>query len=133
VVEGGLMDIRLQPLRIPAGWRLDANVFYAIDPAEESVRLGYFGGSSLFMATLEAWRLIVDLEWRPEDDPAGEYQLTVYCSPWPRTPRGRRVKGAPVVIPDARTVHTFHSRDQAALVRELESVFETCDKWVEHS
>ncbi len=127
------MDTRLQPLRIPTGWRVNANVLYDIDPTEESVLLGYFGGSSLFMAAHEALRLILDLEWRPEDDPAGEYQLTVLCSPWPRTPRGRRVKGAPVGFPDARTVHTFQTRDRAALVRELESALETRDEWVEHS
>jgi hypothetical protein len=83
----------LQPLRIPPGWIVAWNTWLELEPTAETVRAGYFGGSSLLMATHEAHRLYFDPEWRPEDDPAGQSGLTVHYTPWLRTERGRRRNG----------------------------------------
>ena len=122
-----------QPLRIPPGWRIDWNTLCELDPTEENVRLGFFGGSSLFSATHEHRRLWLDVEWRPEDDPAGEYHLKVEYAPWLRTPKGRRRKDVPLDFRGASVVHEFHSRDRIELVRELEAALVTRDEWIEHS
>ena len=86
-------DISYQPLRMPAGWRVDWNKLFDLDPTVENVRAGYFGGSSLLAASNEHLRLQIDLEWRPEDDPSGEYLLWVTYVPWARAANGRRRKG----------------------------------------
>jgi hypothetical protein len=123
----------LQPLRVPAGWRVVWNTLFELDPTEENVRRGFFGGSSLFAAAHEGLRLSLDLEWRPEDDPAGEYRLTVEYAPWLRTARGLRRKDVPLDFSGARVVHEFRTRDRAELVRELEAALVTRSEWVEHS
>lgn len=127
------MHVPHQPLRILPFWRVDWNTLYEIDPTEENVRAGYFGGSSLFSATSESSRLAVDVVWRPEDDPAGEYILQVFYVPWERTESGRRRKDIPIDYQDARLVHEVRTRDRLALVRELEAVFLNRDRWVEHN
>jgi hypothetical protein len=81
----------------------------------------------------EGLRLSLDLEWRPEDDPAGEYRLTVEYAPWLRTARGLRRKDVPLDFSGARVVHEFRTRDRAELVRELEAALVTRSEWVEHS
>ena len=123
----------LQPLRVPAGWRVVWNTLFDLDPTEDNVRRGYFGGSSLFTAVHEGLRLNLDLEWRPEDDPAGEYRLTVEYAPWLRTAGGRRRKGVPLDFSESRIVHEVRTRDRAELVRELESALATRREWVEQS
>lgn len=125
----------LQTLRIPAGWRISWNTLFELDPTDENVRRGFFGGSSLFNAVHEGLRLRLDLAWQPEDDPAGEYRLTVEYAPWPRTASGRRRKDLPVEFNAESTVvaHEFCTRDRAELVRELEAALVTRSEWVEHS
>jgi hypothetical protein len=71
----------LQPLGVAAGWRVTWNTLFDVEPTEDNVLRGFFGGSSLFMAVHEHWRLCVVVQWRPEDDPAGEYQLQVAYAP----------------------------------------------------
>lgn len=126
-------DVPYQPLRVPTGWRIDWNTLFELDPTEKNVRRGFFGGSSLFSATHEALRLWVDVEWRPEDDPTGEYCLRVEYAPWERTERGRRRKGVPLHFGNARLVHEFRTRDRAELVRELEAALRARPEWIEHS
>ena len=121
----------LQPLRIPPGWRIEWNTWFEIDPTTGNVRAGYFGGSSLFMATHEARRLYLDLEWRPEDDPAGEFVLTVHYTPWLRTESGRRRKNAPVDRSTARLVFEFRTRDRSMAVREVEAALVGRAEWQE--
>jgi hypothetical protein len=122
-----------QPLRLPAGWRIDWNTLFEVDPTEVNVQAGYFGGSSLFSATHEQMRLWVAVEWRPEDDPAGEYRLRVEYAPWERTETGRRRKGVRLDFHGARVVHEFRTRARPELVRELEEVLRGRPEWIEHS
>nr|WP_042296783.1 hypothetical protein [Nonlabens ulvanivorans] len=67
--------MNLQPLRIEAGWQVTYNQFYEVDPipGQES----YFEGSSLLMLRNNARLKIIDVQWRPELDLDGEYQLQV--------------------------------------------------------
>ncbi len=127
------MEVPYQPLRVPPGWRIDWNTLFELDPTEENVCRGFFGGSSLFSSTNEHKRLWLDVEWRPEDDPSGEYCLKVKYSPWLRTDGGRRRKGVPLDFSGARVVHEFRTRDRTELVRELEAALVTRSEWVEHS
>lgn len=127
------MDVPLQPLRVQPGWQIDWNTLFELDPTEANVQAGFFGGSSLFSATNKHWRLWVDVEWRPEDEPAGEFQLRVECVSWERTENGRRRKGVPLDFRNAKVVHQFRTRSRVELVRELKSVFCIRDEWVEHN
>lgn len=122
-----------QPLRIPPGWRIDWNTLFEVDATEKNVRGGFFGGSSLFSATHEQQRLCLDVEWRPEDDPSGEYHLKVEYAPWLRTVRGRRRNDAPLDFSGARVVHEIRTSDRAELVRELEAALVARREWIEHS
>ena len=123
----------LQPLRIPAGWLVTWHTLFEVDPTEENVLRGYFSGSSLFSAIHEHCRLRIDVEWRPEEDAAGEYRLKVESAPWKRTDKGRRRRGLPLDFQEARVVHQFRTRNRAELVRELEAMLATQREWVEQS
>ena len=117
----------LQPLRIPAGWRVGWNTLYATS----SVANGDFGGSSLFYAENPARRFAIDVEFRPEFDPDGHFHLIVVHQPWPRTERGRRRKETEFRFDmQAETVHTFETRDYAELVEQLEAWIARCSVWV---
>lgn len=116
---------RLQPLRIPAGWRVDWNKLCPVEPIPEN--RDYFVGSTHFSAVHEANRFWIDIEWRPELDVAGEWHLRIEYQPWSRTLTGRRRKDAPLKFDaDTRLVHEFRTRDFAKLVAELEHWFERC-------
>ena len=123
----------LQPLRISPGWRVVWNTWFELEPTAENIRAGYFGGSSLLMATHEDHRLYLGLEWRPEDDPAGEFVLTVHYTPWLRTESGRRRKGVPLDRSAARLVFEFRTRDRLAVLREVEAALIGRPEWQELS
>ena len=118
----------LQPLRIPAGWFINWNTLLEIDPAEAEG--GAFAGSSLFMATHAQMRFQIDVEWRPEFDPDGSYQMRVEYAPWKRTERGRRREDVALSFADAEVVHRFETRSRAELVRELDAWLWRAATWV---
>ena len=116
----------LQPLRIPAGWRIDWNTLDASKRVED----GAFGGSSLFNATNEGRRFQIDVAFRPEHDPAGKFHLNVIYQPWPRTERGRRRTDVPLRFDaDAEDVHSVETASYAELVEQLESWIAQCSVW----
>lgn len=123
----------LQPLRIPPDWRVNWNTLFELDPTSENVRLGFFGGSSLFAASSEHWRLSVDVEWRPEDDPNGRYCMAVYYVPWQRTENGRRRKGVPLDFRGAKVVYAFETQSRNELIAQLEDVLCGRPEWIEHN
>jgi hypothetical protein len=117
----------LQPLRIPHGWHITWNTLNAVSadsPPEEAP-----GGSSLFLAANEGRRFLIDVLWRPEFDPAGEYVLRVDYVPWKRDARGRRIQ-EPVEFRDAEPIHEQRTRSHEELVRELERWLFRCTTWV---
>lgn len=67
--------MNLQPLRIEAGWHVCYNQLYEIDPIVGYEN--YFEGSSLLMLRNNARLKLIDVEWRPERDLNGEFQVVV--------------------------------------------------------
>jgi hypothetical protein len=124
------MNEDLQPLRIPAGWEIEWNTLFELDPTEEAIAAGFFGGSSLFLATHPRRRFLIEVAWRPEDDPGGRFQLRVVYAPWNRTPEARRRKGGELDFDWAHPIHQSETRSRAELVRELESWLNRCAEWV---
>ena len=120
------VSLDLQPLRVPAGWRIDWNTLYASSRVED----GAFGGSSVFSATNEGRRFQIDVAFRPEHDPAGKFHLTVIYQPWPRTERGRRRTDAPLRFDaDAEDVHSSETASYAELVAQLDHWLARCAGW----
>ncbi len=70
------MPPRLLPLRVPAGWVVGWNTFWDMEVPEDG-----FGGSSLLYCLRHDQRLVIDVEWRPEDDPNGHYHYYVQRQP----------------------------------------------------
>lgn len=119
--------LKLQPLRIPAGWFINWNTLEEVTSGTDDLA---YGGSSVFMATHEARRFVIDVEWRPEFDPEGRFRMTVQYAPWERTERGRRHTDAPLHFRDAELVHEFETRSQQELAAELDQWLERCAGWL---
>jgi hypothetical protein len=84
----------LQPLRIPASWVVEWNVFLDVDPPSEVVDLQSVGfGEDLLQISGKFSPILLDLGWYPSGDVAGEYRLVVIrrhsdedemCASWDR-------------------------------------------------
>lgn len=118
--------MRLEQLRVPAGWLIQWNTLYELEPGDDEEG---FGGSSLFSAVHEQNRFWIDVEWRPEFDPEGAYHLRVEYAPWERTERGRR-KPSPLHFRDAEVVHRLETRSREELITELDALLDRCSTWV---
>lgn len=68
--------MKLQPLRLEAGWEVTYNLFYEIDPLKGFEN--YFEGSSLLCLKNTRRQKIIDVCWRPELDINGQYELEVF-------------------------------------------------------
>lgn len=117
----------LQPLRIPAGWSIGWNMLHR----DKRVENGDFGGSSVFYATNESRRFVIDVEFRPEHDPEGHFNLTVQYQPWPRDPRGRRQNHLPFAFDaKAQLMHSVETQSYAELIEQLETWIARCSTWM---
>ncbi|WP_336127784.1 hypothetical protein [Mesoflavibacter sp. CH_XMU1422-2] len=67
--------IRLQPLRVEAGWAIKYNQFYEVDPLKGNE--SFFEGSSLLMLEDRGRLKLIDVQWRPERNLDGKFQLEV--------------------------------------------------------
>ncbi|WP_203292471.1 hypothetical protein [Luteirhabdus pelagi] len=67
--------MKLQPLRIEAGWRVKYNQFYEVDPVAGFE--DYFDGSSLLMLENASRLKLIDVDWKPEGDLNGHYVVKV--------------------------------------------------------
>lgn len=65
----------LQPLRITAGWNVEWNLFYEVDPAEDT--LTYLDSSSLLHLNNFTLMRAINLDFRPENDVNGSFYLRV--------------------------------------------------------
>jgi hypothetical protein len=65
----------LQPLRIKAGWNVEWNLFYEVDPSEETMH--YLDSSSLLHISNHNILRAIDLDFRPEKNVNGFYFLRV--------------------------------------------------------
>ncbi|WHU03356.1 hypothetical protein [Sphingomonas sp. NIBR02145] len=116
----------LTPLRIPAGWSIGWNQLHR----DKRVEDGDFGGSSVFYATNPGRRFVIDVEFRPEHNPDGHFELTVQYQPWPRDARGRRQNDAPFAFDaNAKLMHSIETRSYAELIEQLETWLARCTIW----
>ncbi|MBW1294170.1 hypothetical protein [Aquimarina litoralis] len=69
--------MKLQPLRIPAGWKVNWNLFYEQDINEEN-RLFEFSSSTLLSISNTQKNKNIELSWYPKGDLNGKYILEVY-------------------------------------------------------
>ncbi|HKK74749.1 MAG TPA: hypothetical protein VJ953_06745 [Saprospiraceae bacterium] len=110
--------IKLQALRIPPGWTIDWNTFYEVDPEEG--KEAFFEGSSLLQMSNAQLKKIIDLEWRPESDLNGCYQLRVINFIENYNPRTHQYDRDT----DWEAPHlTFSTRSRLKLVQKLEELF----------
>jgi hypothetical protein len=118
-------QIDLQPLRVPNGWRIIWTTLYEEEPTEPANANGYyFGGTDLFLATHEARRRTIDIEWRTEPDQptVGRYLLRVYPLR-ESTPEDRHQyrTSEPFITDWDSPLHIFETTVRLALVAELEA------------
>jgi len=105
------MDAPLQPLRIPAGWKIAYNALFEIDPAPDQIppdHHSWFFREDMLQAQHQDFDRLLDVGWYPDGDlEHGEYALHVHQGDW--------VTG--------RLLHEFRTRDRRLLVAELERIF----------
>ena len=117
----------LPALRIPSGWFINWNNLDTTSKAED----GGLGGSSLFLATNEGRRFTIDVMFRPEFDPTGNFILEVHYYPWPRTEQGRRRNHVPfATLIEQDLVHRFETREMSELLDQLQLWLARCSVWV---
>lgn len=109
-VDGMLVDPEnapLQPLRIPAGWRMQYNGgLYEVDPTENTVRWWWIFKSDMLMMVHDERGRLLDVSWTAEGDwEEGRYRLTLYEGDY----RGRELR-------------SYEGRDRLELVAEIEAV-----------
>ncbi|MBU1254917.1 MAG: hypothetical protein KKE69_11090 [Alphaproteobacteria bacterium] len=86
--------------------------------------------SVLFAAWNEGRRFRIDVEWRPELDPAERFVLTVFYQPWPRNERGRRRKDIPFAFDmNEEVVGTLKTDSYSELLLQLEDWLDRCSVW----
>jgi hypothetical protein len=105
-------ELTLQPLRIPEGWTVSYNSFFAIDP-DGSIQLEGVPEASVWEVFLQDMlqlvhlkhQFLLDLGWVSEASPEGEFLLTlVYQQNW-REP-----------------TYEFTTRSRTAIVAKLEEL-----------
>ncbi len=65
----------LQPLRISAGWNIEWNLFYEVDPSKNTML--YLDSSSLLHLNNYSLMRAINLDFRPENDLNGYFYLRV--------------------------------------------------------
>ncbi|WP_159949626.1 hypothetical protein [Polaribacter septentrionalilitoris] len=107
---------KLQPLRIISGWHVEWNLFYEVDPSEETMT--YLDSSSLLHLNNNAGKVAVNLEWRPENDVNGNYILRVISLSEVKNKKGD-------IIYDGdweNLLFELHSKNRLEVVSEIERV-----------
>ena len=66
---------KLQPLRISGGWNVEWNLFYEVNPSEETI--DYLDSSSLLHLNNYQLMRAINLDFRPENDINGYFYLRV--------------------------------------------------------
>lgn len=105
-IEGLNADHPLHALRIPAGWLVKYHQFYAM-PFDHPMAWSIVCKDSLLMLQHMRRGVLVDLGWLPPEDPTGRYLLRVF-------------KGDHC----GEELHSFESRDRAAVITEIERLLE---------
>ena len=61
-----MSEIELQPLRITSGWLIEWNLFYEVDPSDETMQ--YLDASSLLHIENHQLMRVINLDFKPEND-----------------------------------------------------------------
>ncbi len=108
---------RLQPLRIPGGWKTDVNMLYELEPSPDT--MDRFYGPILFSATHRNLGHEIYVRWEPEGDPLGRFLLQRYLLKFDE-------KGSSVL--EGYLVDSVYFRERLQLVDRLEMYMEL-SKW----
>lgn len=99
-------DHLLHALRVPAGWLVEYNEFYAM-PFDHPMAWSVVCKDSLLMLKHMRRGVLVDLSWLPAEDPTGRYVLRVFKSDH-----------------CGEELHAFETRDRVAVIAEIERLLE---------
>lgn len=110
----------LQPLRIEAGWQVIYNQLYEVDPIAGNEH--NFEGSSLLMLKDTGRLKLIDVQWRPERDLKGEYQMEVVNFVENFNPKTNEFE----IDPNwEETFLTYSTKSRIELVKKLEKLMRT--------
>lgn len=70
-----MSEIELQPLRITSGWLIEWNLFYEVDPSDETMQ--YLDANSLLHIENHQLMRAINLDFKPENDANGFFYLRV--------------------------------------------------------
>jgi len=70
-----MSEIELQPLRITSGWLIEWNLFYEVDPSDETMQ--YLDASSLLHIENHQLMRVINLDFKPENDANVFFNLRV--------------------------------------------------------
>lgn len=70
-----MSEIELQPLRITSAWLIEWNLFYEVDPSDETMQ--YLDASSLLHIENHQLMRAINLDFKPENDANGFFYLRV--------------------------------------------------------
>lgn len=109
-----MKEFELQPLRIISGWNIEWNLFYEVDPAEETMH--YLDSSSLLHLNNINLMRAINLDWRPENDVNGYYYLRVI-----NLTKEVNKKGEVLYVGDWENLyHEYISNNRIEIVQEIE-------------
>jgi hypothetical protein len=121
---GKFSHINLQPLRIMHSWEIIRNTLYEIDPTEDTIQAGFFDEPSLFVAICKNWQMEMEVVWRSDVDPTGQYHMTLFLAPVPSSnSKGEPDENAPLNFAEAKVVFECQTRSRSELVKEMNSIF----------
>lgn len=105
----------LQPLRIPAGWNVEWNLFYEVDISKET--LTYLDSSSLIHLNNYSLMRAINLDFRPENDINGYFYLRVINLTAVENPKTKEIN----YDGDWENLHfEFRSKNRLEIVKQIE-------------
>jgi hypothetical protein len=108
-------EIDLQPLRITASWHVEWNLFYEVDPSEETMH--YLDDSSLLHLNNYSLMRAINLDFRPENDVNGYFYLRVINLTKVENPRNKKIS----YDGDWENLYfEFTSKSRIEIVKEIE-------------
>ncbi|WP_439130818.1 hypothetical protein [Polaribacter sp.] len=106
---------KLQPLRITAGWHVEWNLFYEVNPSEKNMT--YLDSSSLLHLNNHQLKRAINLDFRPENDVKGYFYLRVINLTKVEKPK---TKSFDYVDDWENLYYEFTSKNRLEIVEEIE-------------
>lgn len=121
----------LQPLCITHGWEITCNYLYAPEALEYF--LANQTNATLFSAIKQSQRLKLVVTYL-KHNAEKTYQITVLYAPWPRTPKGKRIKTAPLSFDEkVENLLVFQTINYQKLIIQLNTVFKENNWKIEYN